>query len=91
MSVLPLQVQLSLMSSLGLGHGDVASVPRGSWHGLCSHSTQPDLFSHQCTAEGTGEKTIAEEVRSRKLCLLTAAAAAMSLELTSNLHITRVI
>ena len=77
MSVLPLRVQLSLMSSLGLGRGDAASVPRGSWHGLCSRSSDPDLsLSHQPTAERMDEKLTVEEIRSRKLCLLAAAATA---------------
>lgn len=65
------------MSSLGLGRGDAASVPRGSWHGLCSRSSDPDLpLSPQRTAEHTDEKLMVEEIRSRKLCQLTAAATA---------------
>lgn len=66
--VLPLQVQLSPMSSLGQGCGDAASVPRGSWHGLCSHSS--DLhhsLSRQRTTEPMGEEPTVGEIRSRKL------------------------
>lgn len=50
-SVPPLPAQLSPMSSLGQGCADEARVPRGSWHGLCSHSSQPDLPSFPSTQQ----------------------------------------
>lgn len=71
-----LRAQLSLMSSLGLGRGDADGVPRGSWHGLCGHSSDTQLaLPHQHAAESTDEKLTGKEIRSRKLCQLAAAAA----------------
>lgn len=82
----PLPAQLSPMSSLGQGCADEARVPRGSWHGLCSHSSQPDLPSFPSTQQMYRWKTKGTNkgTRSTKLCLLAATAAKIVLHLREN-------